>query len=69
VPPPAGEPTNTLLVCNFVRPFTLKAVKDLLAETGTVTNFWMNDIKTHCYVSVPHQPHQPQSFFLTHGVS
>jgi hypothetical protein len=56
VPPPASEPTNTLLVRNFVRPFTLKAVKDLLAETGTVINFWMNDIKTHCYVSVRAPP-------------
>lgn len=52
VPPPPEEPTTALLIRNFVRPFTLKAVKDLLSETGNVKQFWMNDIKTHCYVSV-----------------
>ncbi len=52
VPPAKSEPTTTLLVRNFVRPFTLKAVKEYLAEHGTVKAFWINDIKTHCYVTV-----------------
>ncbi|KAL9253134.1 Apoptotic chromatin condensation inducer in the nucleus-like protein [Drosera capensis] len=51
VPPPARSPTNSLRIDRFLRPFTLKAVQDLLAKTGTVTSFWMDQIKTHCYVT------------------
>nr|XP_016487331.1 PREDICTED: apoptotic chromatin condensation inducer in the nucleus-like isoform X3 [Nicotiana tabacum] len=51
VPPSSKVPTNSLLIGNFLRPFTLKAVQELLSKTGTVTNFWMDAIKTHCFVS------------------
>ncbi|CAI9109323.1 OLC1v1009126C1 [Oldenlandia corymbosa var. corymbosa] len=51
VPPPANPPTNSLKIDRFLRPFTLKAVQELLGKTGTVTDFWMDQIKTHCYVS------------------
>ncbi|XP_019057410.1 PREDICTED: apoptotic chromatin condensation inducer in the nucleus isoform X2 [Tarenaya hassleriana] len=51
VPPPQKEPTNSLRIDRFLRPFTLKAVQELLGETGNVTSFWMDQIKTHCYVS------------------
>ncbi|KAE8691239.1 hypothetical protein F3Y22_tig00110890pilonHSYRG00161 [Hibiscus syriacus] len=42
---------HSLRVDNFIRPFTLKAVQQLLGKTGTVTSFWMDHIKTHCYVT------------------
>ncbi|KAL2468058.1 SAFB-like transcription modulator [Forsythia ovata] len=51
VPPSAKSPTNSLRIDNFLRPFTLKAVQELLAKTGKVCNFWMDQIKTHCYVT------------------
>lgn len=51
VPPSSRPPTNSLRVDRFLRPFTLKAVQELLGKTGTVTGFWMDHIKTHCYVS------------------
>ncbi|KAI5077967.1 hypothetical protein GOP47_0007791 [Adiantum capillus-veneris] len=51
VPPSTRAPSNSLKVERFVRPFTLKAVKDLLAEFGDCTGFWMDQIKTHCFVS------------------
>ncbi|KAL2503788.1 putative apoptotic chromatin condensation inducer in the nucleus-like [Abeliophyllum distichum] len=51
VPPSAKRPTNSLRIDNFLRPFTLKAVQELLAKTGKVCNFWMDQIKTHCYVT------------------
>ncbi|CAA2994461.1 Hypothetical predicted protein [Olea europaea subsp. europaea] len=54
VPPSAKTPTNSLRIDNFLRPFTLKAVQELLGKTGKVCNFWMDQIKTHCYVMVPH---------------
>ncbi|XP_013626631.1 PREDICTED: uncharacterized protein LOC106332671 [Brassica oleracea var. oleracea] len=51
VPPSPKEPTNSLRIDRFLRPFTLKAVQELLGKTGNVTSFWMDTIKTHCYVS------------------
>ncbi|KAF8109590.1 hypothetical protein N665_0094s0056 [Sinapis alba] len=51
VPPSQKEPTNSLRIDRFLRPFTLKAVQELLGKTGNVTSFWMDTIKTHCYVS------------------
>ncbi|KAG9138335.1 hypothetical protein Leryth_001532 [Lithospermum erythrorhizon] len=51
VPPSAKPPTNSLRIDRFLRPFTLKAVQDLLGKTGTVVSFWMDNIKTHCFVT------------------
>ncbi|EOA15353.1 hypothetical protein CARUB_v10004348mg [Capsella rubella] len=51
VPPSPKEPTNSLRIDRFLRPFTLKAVQELLGKTGNVTSFWMDHIKTHCYVT------------------
>ncbi|XP_057500976.1 formin-like protein 5 [Actinidia eriantha] len=51
VPPSPKPPTNSLKIDRFLRPFTLKAVQELLGKTGTVASFWMDHIKTHCYVT------------------
>lgn len=51
VPPSSKPPTSALRIDRFLRPFTLKAVQELLGKTGKVINFWMDHIKTHCYVS------------------
>lgn len=51
VPPSQKPATTSLRIDRFLRPFTLKAVQELLAKTGTVTDFWMDQIKTHCYVT------------------
>ncbi|XP_076907773.1 uncharacterized protein LOC143564354 [Bidens hawaiensis] len=50
VPPSSKTPTTSLRIDNFLRPFTLKAVQEFLSKTGTVVSFWMDQIKTHCYV-------------------
>ncbi|KAI8816080.1 uncharacterized protein EV422DRAFT_547259 [Fimicolochytrium jonesii] len=42
---------STLLIRNFKRPLTLQQVNDLLAESGDVEQFWMDKIKSHCYVT------------------
>lgn len=52
VPPSQKPPTNSLRIDQFLRPFTLKAVEELLGKTGSVKSFWMDHIKTHCFVSV-----------------
>lgn len=51
VPTPKKPATTSLRIDNFLRPFTLKAVQELLAQTGSVCDFWMDHIKTHCYVT------------------
>ncbi|KAK6258929.1 hypothetical protein SCA6_013403 [Theobroma cacao] len=52
VVPPSQKPlTTSLRIDRFLRPFTLKAVQELLGKTGTVTSFWMDHIKTHCFVT------------------
>ncbi|KAF8668809.1 hypothetical protein HU200_052006 [Digitaria exilis] len=52
IAPPAQKPaTTSLRIDRFVRPFTLKAVQELLGKTGSVCSFWMDHIKTHCYVT------------------
>uniref|UniRef100_A0A0E0KEE4 SAP domain-containing protein n=1 Tax=Oryza punctata TaxID=4537 RepID=A0A0E0KEE4_ORYPU len=51
VPPSQKPATNSLRIDRFVRPFTLKAVQELIGKTGSVCSFWMDHIKTHCYVT------------------
>uniref|UniRef100_A0AAV1TD65 SAP domain-containing protein n=1 Tax=Peronospora matthiolae TaxID=2874970 RepID=A0AAV1TD65_9STRA len=44
---------TTIRIDNFVRPFTLNAVKALVRECGPFVEggFWMDAIKTHCFVT------------------
>ena len=54
-PSPARNPQSEVLhVKNLVRPFTLNQLKDLLGNHGTLVEggFWMDKIKSHCYVVV-----------------
>lgn len=51
--PPRGKTSNIIHVCNLVRPFTLGQLKELLNRTGTLVeeSFWIDKIKSHCYVT------------------
>ncbi|KAJ7945363.1 Apoptotic chromatin condensation inducer in the nucleus [Quillaja saponaria] len=51
VPPSQKPATDSLRIDRFLRPFTLKAVQELLGKTGSVISFWMDQIKSHCYVT------------------
>eukprot|EP01102_Stenamoeba_stenopodia_P004492 TRINITY_DN14789_c0_g1_i1.p1 TRINITY_DN14789_c0_g1~~TRINITY_DN14789_c0_g1_i1.p1 ORF type:complete len:428 (+),score=134.95 TRINITY_DN14789_c0_g1_i1:89-1372(+) len=52
VPPSTRPHTNTLLITGFVRPLNTKKVTVMLEGKGRkIVDFWMNDIKTHCYVT------------------
>ena len=46
------HPTNSLLITNLQRPFVNSALESLLKKYGKITNFWLDFIKTHCYVKV-----------------
>eukprot|EP00898_Chlorokybus_atmophyticus_P003169 jgi/Chlat1/3853/Chrsp26S00301 len=50
VPSSTNPVSRALRVDNFVRPLTVPAVKELLSREGTIVEFWMNNIKSHCYV-------------------
>jgi hypothetical protein len=54
VPASARPPSRSVRVNNLVRPFHEKALRALLSKTGTIeeNGFWMDSIKTHCYVTV-----------------
>ena len=44
-----------LHISNFVRPFTLVQAKALIEDINTVDYFWMDSIKSQCFVSVSSQ--------------
>ncbi|XP_076016606.1 apoptotic chromatin condensation inducer 1b isoform X2 [Genypterus blacodes] len=51
--PPRGKVSNIVHVTNLVRPFTLSQLKELLNQTGTLVEdgFWIDKIKSHCFVT------------------
>lgn len=51
--PPRNPVSKVIHVGNLVRPFTIKQLKDLLSRTGTFddSTFWIDKIKSHCYVT------------------
>jgi apoptotic chromatin condensation inducer in the nucleus len=52
VPPSTKPETRCLLITNLQRPFVTNSLQEVLNKTGTVTRFWVDLIKTHCYVEV-----------------
>ncbi|XP_068593922.1 uncharacterized protein acin1a [Cebidichthys violaceus] len=51
--PPRGKVSSIVHISNLVRPFTLGQLKELLSRTGTLVEegFWIDKIKSHCYVT------------------
>ncbi|KND04192.1 hypothetical protein, variant [Spizellomyces punctatus DAOM BR117] len=56
------QPSSTLVIRNFIRPLTVQQVKELLASYGKVENFWMDKIKTHCYVTYENTNQAAEAF-------
>jgi len=50
--PPKNPQTQLIMISNLVRPFTLPQLKELLQRTGTVTNLWVDKIKSKCIAKV-----------------
>ncbi|KAG2189123.1 hypothetical protein INT44_004265 [Umbelopsis vinacea] len=42
--------TNAVYIKGFVRPLVLRHAEELVKKYGNVKKFWMDSIKTHCYV-------------------
>uniref|UniRef100_A0A8C9R2W7 Apoptotic chromatin condensation inducer 1b n=1 Tax=Scleropages formosus TaxID=113540 RepID=A0A8C9R2W7_SCLFO len=68
--PPRGKITNIVHICNLVRPFTLGQLKELLNRTGTVVEegFWIDKIKSHCYVTYSSTEEAVATRAALHGV-
>ena len=52
--PPKNDQSNVLIIRNLVRPFTLRQLREFLGKFGTIAEdgFWIDRIKSHCYVTV-----------------
>ncbi|XP_040910471.1 apoptotic chromatin condensation inducer in the nucleus [Toxotes jaculatrix] len=68
--PPRGKVSNIVHVCNLVRPFTLGQLKELLSRTGTLVEegFWIDKIKSHCYVTYSSSEEAIATRAALHGV-
>ncbi|XP_066536553.1 apoptotic chromatin condensation inducer 1b isoform X3 [Hoplias malabaricus] len=68
--PPRGKISNIIHICNLVRPFTLGQLKELLNRTGTVVEegFWIDKIKSHCYVTYSSKEEAVATREALHGV-
>ncbi|XP_038126353.1 apoptotic chromatin condensation inducer 1b isoform X1 [Cyprinodon tularosa] len=68
--PPRGKISNIIHVINLVRPFTLLQLKELLNRTGTVVEegFWIDKIKSHCYVTYTTTEEAVATRTALHGV-
>ncbi|KAI8147713.1 hypothetical protein BJV82DRAFT_304677 [Fennellomyces sp. T-0311] len=42
--------SSAIYIKGFVRPLIVRHVQELIGQYGTVKRFWMDAIKTHCYV-------------------
>uniref|UniRef100_A0A669CVI1 Apoptotic chromatin condensation inducer 1b n=1 Tax=Oreochromis niloticus TaxID=8128 RepID=A0A669CVI1_ORENI len=68
--PPRGKVSNIIHVTNLVRPFTLGQLKELLNRTGSVVEegFWIDKIKSHCYVTYATTDEAVATRAALHGV-
>ncbi len=48
--PPKNQVSKVLCITNLVRPLTVISVKSLLARTGKIADFWIDQIKSKCIV-------------------
>ncbi|PJF20001.1 Aminoacyl-tRNA synthetase, class Ic domain-containing protein [Paramicrosporidium saccamoebae] len=42
--------TTVVHITNFVRPFAVPAVRNLVGQFGTIVDFWMDHLRTNCFV-------------------
>lgn len=50
--------TNAVYIKGFVRPLIQRHAEDLAKKYGNIKKFWMDNIKTHCYVIVSAMMHE-----------
>lgn len=67
--PPKNQLSNVLIVTNLVRPLTLMAIKSLLARTGQIEDFWIDAIKSKCFVRYATEDEAFETRQALHGVT
>lgn len=48
--PPKNQTSRIICITNLVRPLTFLAVKSLVSRTGEIEDFWIDQIKSKCFV-------------------
>ncbi|XP_054284008.1 apoptotic chromatin condensation inducer in the nucleus isoform X2 [Macrosteles quadrilineatus] len=68
--PPRRKPTNVLYITHLVRPFTVQQLKNLLLRTGAIAEngFWIDKIKSKCYVEYMTEDQAVETRHALHGV-
>ncbi len=46
------DKSKCLLILNLQRPFVTSALDSLVNSYGKVERFWLDNIKSHCYIEV-----------------
>lgn len=44
--------TQCIKISNLRRPFRVEALKELITSTAGIKYFWIDNIKSHCYVEI-----------------
>ncbi|OAF65939.1 hypothetical protein A3Q56_06342 [Intoshia linei] len=68
--PPKNEPSLYLHISNLRRPFLVAQLKNFLRQTGNYDpeSFWIDDIKTHCFVKYDTIEEAEETRFALHGL-
>ncbi|KAI8369490.1 uncharacterized protein BYT42DRAFT_502963, partial [Radiomyces spectabilis] len=73
-PPKAKKETDetvsgsAIYIKGFVRPLIIRHVQELINKYGTVKRFWMDAIKTHCYVIYETDAQAKAAYHNIHGI-
>ncbi|KAI8640417.1 hypothetical protein BD408DRAFT_419865 [Parasitella parasitica] len=59
---------TAIYVKGFIRPLIIKHVQELFGKYGTVKRFWMDSIKTHCYVTYETRLQSKDAFTKVDGI-
>ncbi|KAI8377375.1 hypothetical protein BD560DRAFT_390921 [Blakeslea trispora] len=59
---------EALYVKGFIRPLIIRHVQELFSKHGTVKRFWMDMIKTHCYVVYDNASQAKEAFDNVNGI-
>lgn len=52
IPTPSLPVTESIYLSNLARPFTVVELTEKLTEHGKIEYFWIDSVKSHCYVTV-----------------
>jgi len=68
--PPKNDLSVYLHIENLVRPFTIGQLKGLVGKTGVISEdgFWINNIKSHCYVQLSSEEEATATREAMHGL-